>query len=140
MNKEGKDLIMCVNILNRVESMLEVETRIQISNDKLKSIEEYLTKAMKHINPSNKLFSSQLMIFGNTIESIYSLLQDGNLYALNNDTKQYLVDKLYPAIIEFKVNVGKFLTYNEFEYTPSMDSILKDIIDLCIQNKYYFEY
>lgn len=136
----NSNLLVCCNILVRVETLLEMGTRIQISKENLESISEYLTKAIKYIDTSNDLFGSQLMIFGNSIESIDQLVNSNKFVATNFDTKTYLIDKLYPAIIEFKINVGKHLTNNEFNYSPAMDNIIKDIINTCIDNGYYFGY
>ena len=52
----------------------------------------------------------------------------------------YLVDKLTVNITEYKVCVGKYLFDHEFNYSTAMDSVLKNIIDTCIQNKCYFCY
>lgn len=140
MNDPRSNLLVCCNILARIETLLEMGTRIQISRESLISIGEYLTKAVKYIDGSIDVFTSQLMIFGKCIESIDALSEDNQFLATNNDTKNYLVDKLYPTIIEFKVNIGKYLLEREFEYSPAMDNIIKNIIDTCLENGYYFDY
>jgi hypothetical protein len=134
------NLLVCCNILTRVETLLEMGTRIQISKENLESIGEYLTKAVKFIDSNIDLFTSQLIVFGTSIESIDSLVKDKQFVATNFDTKVYLVDKLYPTIIEFKVNVGKYLSEREFKYSPAMDTVIKNIIDVCLENGYYFGY
>lgn len=138
--KVNSNYLICCNILNRVESLLEGGNRVQLSKDTLESISDYLSKAIRYIDSSNDLFSSQFIIFGKCMESIDSILSSSDFVAINSDMKEYLVDKLYPTIIEFKVNVGKYLTDNEFDYTNKMDSVIKGIIDTCIENGYYFGY
>lgn len=137
---DNSNLLICVNILNRIESLLEVGTRIQISKENLESIGDYLTRSIRYIDSNIEEFNSQLMMFGKCIEAIDDLINGDKFIATNFDTKTYIVDKLYPTIIEFKINVGKYLTYNEFNYSPSMDSVIRDVIDVCIDNGYYFDY
>lgn len=140
MSNEYSNLLVCCNILNRIETLLERGTRVQLSKESLQSLSEYLTKAVKYIDDSIPEFGSQLIIFGKAIESIDSVTSSNNFSAADTDTKKYLVDKLYPTIVEFKVNVGKFLTDREFKYSSAMDSVIKNIIDTCIDNGYYFGY
>lgn len=138
--KVNSNYLICCNILNRLEALLEGGNRVQLSKETLESISEYLSKAVNYIDRDNDLFSSQFIIFGKCMESIDSILNSSDFVAINSEMKKYLVDKLYPTIIEFKINVGKYLTDNEFNYTPNMDSVIKGIIDTCIDNGYYFGY
>lgn len=133
------NLLVCCNILNRIETLLEVDSRVQISKDNLSSIGDYLVKAIKYIDASIPIFGTQLIIFGNCISAVTELIETNRFVSTNVDTKQYLNDRLHSTIIEFKVNVGKHLCNNEFNYIPSMDTIIKDIIELCISNNYYFD-
>ena len=136
----NSNLLVCCNILTRIETLLERGTRIQLSRETLESIGDYLTKAVKYIDSTQEIFTSQLIIFGKCIESIDSVTSSKGFVATNHDTKEYLTSKLCPTITEFKVNVGRFLTDREFSYTPAMDKVIKDVIDTCIDNGYYFGY
>lgn len=136
----NSNLLVCCNFLTRIETLLELGTRIQISKDSLNSVSEYLTKAIKYIDPSIDVFGNQLIIFGKCIEALDSLTSENEFVATNYDTKKFLIDKLSPTIREFKVNVGKYLSDRDFDYSPAMDSVIKDIIELCLDDGYYFGY
>lgn len=139
-NSSNTNLIVCCNILNRVETLLQRNNRVQLSKENLNSISDYLTKVIKHYTVNDYMFSNQIVVFGKSIESIDDLIKEEKFDAASMEVKDYLVEKLYDAINEFKVNVGKYLTNNDFDYSPAMDSVLKNIIDLCIANNYYFGY
>ena len=138
--KDNTDLIVSINILNRVENMLSKGTRVQLQRDTLSSIADYLAKAVKYINPNFKELGSYYIIFCGSIKAINELLEKEDFIAVTSDTKTYLVDKLTVNITEYKVCVGKYLFDHEFNYSTAMDSVLKNIIDTCIQNKCYFCY
>lgn len=140
MTNDNKKLITAVNILNRVETLLDRNSRVQISKENLSLISEYLAKAIKYIPTDISIFGNQLIVFGKCIESLQDVLDKNDIVALNFDTKQYLVENIYSTILEFKINVGKYLTYEKFEYSPAMDKVIKNIIDTCIDNGYYFDY
>lgn len=140
MNDSNVNLLVCCNILNRIETMLERGTRVQISKESLSSISDYLTKAIKYIDESIDIFGNQVIVFGKCVEAIDEVVNSDNFVATDFDTKTYLIDKLYPTIVEFKVNVGKYLTDKDFKYNPSMKSVIKNIIDVCLDNGYYFGY
>lgn len=140
MERSNSNLLVCCNILSRIESLLGTGTRVQMSKENLSTIGEYLTKAIKYIDPKLTMFGSELVVFGNTAASIESTLNDSSVKAITNDAKTYLCDKLQPAIIMFKINVGKYLTDHEFDYSPGMDKLLQNIIETCLDNGYYFGY
>lgn len=139
LNNNG-DLIVCCNFLIRVETLLEVGTRSQIPKNNIDIITKCLTRVIEFINTDVPDFDNQIIIFGNCIEAIDTMAETGVFMETSEDLKTYLVDKLSPAIVEFKVNVGKYLTNGQFSYTPAQDTVIKNIIEVCLDNGYYFGY
>ena len=137
-SNSNSNLIVACNILNRVQAMLQGGNRVQLSNDTLRSISDYLIKCTKYIDPTIKEINTQYIVFTSAAESIHDLLETSGAQMINNDTKEFLVDQLEPTITEFRVNVGRYLADNDFNYSPAMDSVLKGIVDTCLENGYYF--
>lgn len=140
IEEQNSDLLVCCNFLNRVETLLDANTRSQIPRDNIELITKCLTRVIDYSVKGVKEIESQLMVFGSCISAIDEVTMDESFSETNEDLKKLLVDRLSPAIVEFKVNVGKYLTNRKFRYIPSQDRVIQNIIDVSINNGYYFEY
>ena len=132
------NLLKSVNILNRVNASLKSETREQLDTYQLTTIRDYLVKALKFIDPNLGVGKIPTIIMGNSIESITNILENRSIIGLTAEQKKQLTNSIQEAITEFKVAVGVYLTDHEFNYSPNQDTLLRDIVDTCLENKYYF--
>lgn len=134
------NLVVACNILDRVSTMLHRKSRVQLSINDLKDICNYIAKAMKYIDSDIKAVSSQVLTFGACISAIDEFVAEKDSMAISMQEKDSIVNRIYSGIVEFKVNTGIYLTTNEFDYKSNMDTVLRSIVDTCIENGYYFGY
>lgn len=140
MSKVSQNLLVACNNLIKVESQLKQGSRVQLDVDVLEYIEGRLVKAISLMDESVPDIESCKYTFGVILVSLRELIDDESFLATNISVKNNIVDKLESCIIDFKLVVGRYLTYNEFDYNTRMNLILNDIIDTCINNGYYFDF
>ena len=138
-SKDPSKLIVAINILNRVDLVLSECPRGQLSSDALDQIHTYLVKAVKAIPEDIKEVNSIVFTISRCITQIEDL-KAGKVMAATNESKEYLVSTISNLIIDLKVKTGIYLTDHEFEFRENMTPILRDIVEVCLKNKYYFGY
>lgn len=136
MNNEN--LLVACNLLSRVESLLEQGSRVQVTNETLASITEYISKALKYIIPFAEDFGSYLDRLQDISEKIDALIMDTSLVNLTLESKETLTTLIVATIADFRVAVGKYLCDRHFNFSPAMASVLNTIVDTCIRSGYYF--
>lgn len=133
-------LLLALVLLERVKPHLQEDKRVQINRSGLNMISQAVSQALERLN-SVLGKDGNIYIIGDLIvvlETVNSLLQDERFTETDLDTKNMLIEKVTEALNKLYIEVGKYYTNNDFDYSPRMVSLLNRIIDVCIDNGYYF--
>lgn len=140
MSSSNDCLILMVKCLYDVGAMLKIGTREQLSRANLISIKAYCLSCMSHIKKEDADRMYFVMMSLNAVIEVCSTkLSEVRFMETDIEEKNFIVNNINDAKSQLCLIAGRHYTKdNTFNFTPSMNVIYKYIVDVCIENNYYF--
>lgn len=137
MGVTNDNVITAITLLERLEPILNANSRATINVRHLTEIHGRLTMVLQLINPVAK----DVMILtplANTVKLIEALKNEPGFVETSQDVKNIICEKIQDALNSLYLFAGKYYMENHFTYTPGKVSSLRNIVDHCIKNGFYF--
>lgn len=138
--RDNDFLIMMVKCLYDVHYMLNESTRKQLGRVNLVSIRAYCSSCLGYITKKDgDVMYTIVMYLNAVIEFCSAKLGENGFMETDTDEKEFIIDNISKAETELCLLAGKYYTdKHTFPYTVSLNKIYQYIIDVCIDNSYYF--
>lgn len=131
------NVIIAITLLERLEPLLNANNRATINVRHLSEIHDRLTMVLQLINP----VTEDVMILtplATTVQLISTLKNEVGFVETSQDVKQIICEKISDALNNLYLFAGKYYIENHFTYSSGRVSTLKNIVDRCILNGFYF--
>lgn len=132
------NIIIALTLMDRMQSSLHARDRAPIEARQLKQIQFKLVKILELIQGTVR---SSLIItsIGEVIELINTLLAEPGFVETSAEAKDIICTKISTATVNLYLFAGKFYEKHEFDYNIGLDNILRNIVDINLDNGYYFD-
>lgn len=139
MSQENNDVLTALNLMERVIPRLHGESRETIKRTQLNQISQSLSMVLRLITKhcSDPLVLTPIMEVVTLIESVTA---DESFVETDAETKELMVDRLNASLNKMYLFAGKFYMENEFTWSLTLTSVLRHLVDTCLQNGFYFGY
>lgn len=130
-------ILRSVVLLRNAESKLKADSRVQLDTAALQSIQRDLSFALQGLTESEV---SDIFITGPIIsacECINVVTSDTGAVT-DTETKLIIETKVSEALSRLYRYAGEYYTTHPFNYSVRLMSILKEIINECLDQGYYF--
>lgn len=137
MAKTDDNVIIAITLLERLEPLLNADNRATINVRHLTEIHDRLTMVLQLINP----VTNDVMILtplAATVKLISALKSESGFVETSQDVKNIICTKIKDATNALYLFAGKYYMDTNFTYTPGRVSSLRNIVDHCIANGFYF--
>ena len=131
------NVIIAITLLERLEPLLNANNRATINIRHLSEIHDRLTMVLQLINSA----TNDVMILtplAATVQLIDALKKEAGFVETSQDVKNIICDKIADAKEALFLFAGKFYMENHFTYTTGRESTLRNIVDRCLANGFYF--
>lgn len=137
--EDNNEVLSAVILLQRVIPRLHGNSRETIKRNQLNQISQSVTIILRSLEPYCKepLVLTPLM---EILELIKTVCSDDTFVETDAETKGLLVNRAEDALNYLCIFAGKFYVEHSFTWSFTKAEVLKDIVDTCIQNGYYFGY
>lgn len=136
--KGNNNLLLALALIERVRPQLKEDKREQLTRENLMIMGQSLTQALIKVDEAK---IDNIYILGNLIgvtDFIENLLSNPDYIETDVETKKVIADKVLSSLDDMYLEVGKYYTEREFDYTIKLEHILNRVIDNCIRRGYYF--
>lgn len=136
--KGNNNLLLALALIERVRPQLKEDKREQLTRENLMIMGQSLTQALIKVDEAK---IDNIYILGNLIgvtDFIENLLSNPGYIETDVETKKVIADKVLSSLDDMYLEVGKYYTEREFDYTIKLEHILNRVIDNCIRRGYYF--
>lgn len=136
--KGNNNLLLALALIERVRLQLKEDKREQLTRENLMIMGQSLTQALIKVDEAK---IDNIYILGNLIgvtDFIENLLSNPDYIETDVETKKVIADKVLSSLDDMYLEVGKYYTEREFDYTIKLEHILNRVIDNCIRRGYYF--
>lgn len=128
-------------LAKRTRPLLLGDKRAQIRRSGLTAIHQTIGRALEQLQKVGDR-KNNMFILGNMVgilELVGALLQDENYVETDTETKELLVKKLDECVSAMYMDVAEYYMTHDFDPdADAVDTVLQDIIDVCIDRGYYF--
>lgn len=131
-------MLINVSMIIRARDTLKPESREQVSKNSLANIKMFLTHCAGSLARLDQLDTETGIRLVDCIDLINILLGDVSFVQTDTDLKNRLLDNVSKCKIDICLSAGKFYEENDFNYESSKFNILREIVDVNIENGYYF--
>lgn len=134
-------LINAVKCLMDAKGQLKLNTREQLQKINCTSIEVYCKMALSFIlkHDTGENITEITANISNVISLIRDLLADKSFTETDSEVKEFINEKMMTALNGLCVVAGKYYTEkNAFDFSVQLVKVYNHIIDVCIDNGYYF--
>lgn len=141
MTQDNDFLINAVKCLMDAESQLKLNTREQLQRINCTAIEVYCKMALSFIlkNDTGENITEITANISNVVSLIRDLLSDKSFTETDSEVKEFINEKMMTALNKLCVVAGKYYTSKHgFDFNVQLVKIYNHIIDVCIDNSYYF--
>ena len=135
-----KDSILnAVSLMERIIPRLKPSTRETIRRNQLVSIQQSLILVMKTLSEdcTSSIVLTHLMESVNLIDTVTG---NPTFEETDAETKSLLIDRANMALSEMYMFAGKFYMTHHFTWAINRSEVLRNIVDYCIKNGFYFGY
>lgn len=134
---KNNNVITAITLMERMKPLLHVNDRAPISARHLKQISERLSTVLTLIKDVTR--DPLIMIpIGEVLTLIDTLQSESNFVETSSEVKEIICNKIFSALEELYLFGGRFYENHEFDYNIGQDIILQTMVDVNIQNGYYF--
>lgn len=139
-NESNDRFILMVKNLSDVRMMLNEGTREQLRRTNLIAIKAYCTACLALVTKEDRdLLYLPIMSLNAVNEFCSAKLNEPGFMETDIDEKEFVVTNVVNAETNLCVIAGKYYTSeHKFPYMPSMNAVYKRIVDVCLENSYYF--
>lgn len=139
----GDKIVVGVAKLIRLSETIKPGSRSQITINDLKIINRTIDDVLSVIQDCVSVLGdtsdvSNLAIEFDSLHKFVDSLIDINIDCISYDDKITLSEKYNQARINLGVFAGRYLTNNDFTYALGKVQYLKYIVEICINNGYFF--
>ena len=139
--KDNDFLINAVKCLVDAKSQLKLGTREQLQRVNCTAIEVYCKMALSFIlkKDTGENITEITANISNVVSLIRDLMADKSFTETDTEIKEFINDKMMTALNLLCVVAGKYYTSeHKFDFNVQLTSVYNFIIDVCIDNSYYF--
>lgn len=139
-NESSDRFIMMVKNLSDVRMMLNEGTREQLRRPNLIAIKAYCSACLALVTKEDRdLLYLPIMSLNAVNEFCAAKLSEVGFMETDIDEKEFVVTNVVNAETNLCVIAGKYYTRDhKFPYMPSMNTVYKRIVDVCLESNYYF--
>lgn len=131
------DVITAVTLLKKSEGMLHADDREPLNKHRLQKVFQRINMCLNLIGP----YINTPLVLGpmaQLLELLEAIDEDPRFTETNAETKKMICDLFGDAFVNLCVQAGKYYTDHEFDFSETIIPTLKVIVDVCIENNYFF--
>lgn len=137
MSQENNEVLTAVILMERIIPRLHGNSRETIKRQQLTQIAGSLSMVLKSLSPCCKdpLVLTPIM---EVMALIDNLTGNDMFVETDAETKNLMIGRLNSAITSMYLFAGRFYMENEFTWTLTKTDVLRHIVDVCVDNGFYF--
>lgn len=139
MSQEINEVLSAVILMERVLPRMHANSRETIKRQQLKQVAQSLSMVLRSLSDYCKepLVLTPIMEVMTLIDSVTA---DETFVETDAETKELIVSRLDTALTQLYLFAGKFYMEHEFTWTLTKTDVLRHIVDVCMDNGFYFGY
>lgn len=139
MSQEINEVLSAVILMERVLPRMHANSRETIKRQQLKQVVQSLSMVLRSLSDYCKepLVLTPIMEVMTLIDSVTA---DETFVETDAETKELIVSRLDTALTQLYLFAGKFYMEHEFTWTLTKTDVLRHIVDVCMDNGFYFGY
>lgn len=135
--KTNNNVITAITLIEHVKPLLHYRDRAPIQIRHLVQIQQRLVTALELI--SNDIKTPLVTVpLGEVITLIDVLQNERNFVETSAEIKETICSHIFSALDQLYFAAGKFYEKNEFDYSVGLEPVLQGIVNVNIENGYYF--
>ena len=137
MAEENNSLLKAILMLERVKPMMHEQDRAPIDLHHLRQIKERIVLTLNIVAPitQSAVITAPLIEVINLIDT---MSEDSTFVETTDEAKKVLCSKVDDAMDELYLFAGKYYMDHEFNYTMTLDAILRKIVDVNLAHGFFF--
>lgn len=139
MSQEINEVLSAVILMERVIPRLHANSRETIKRQQLRQVVQSLSMVLRSLSDYCKepLVLTPIMEVMTLIDNVTA---DETFVETDAETKELIVNRLDTALTQLYLFTGKFYMEHEFTWTLTKTDVLRHIVDVCMDNGFYFGY
>lgn len=137
-NMNDDNVISAVTLMERIVPRLSANSRETISRQRLSQISSSLQIVLELLTAQECREPLILTPIMEVITLIDGVMEEQAFVETDNDTKEIIVNKVMTALQHLYMFAGVYYMTHEFTYTMSKTDVLRNIVDACVANGFYF--
>lgn len=132
-------VLVGIAVLERCVPFLKIGTRESVSRIALQRVQDGIQKCIEKI--SGQITNTEVLTPLMEVDMlITSLFEDSAFVEADVEIKHVMTTTLMPAVDLLYLEVGKYYMNNDFTFKVGLESLLRRIVDKCIEQNFYFGY
>lgn len=138
MSQLNDTILSSIILMERVIPRLHGNSRETIKRQQLKQVDETLSLVLQYIKGDvNALVLTPIM---EVVQLIDDVTADESFVETDAETKELIISRLSNALTQLYLFAGKYYMDHEFTWTMTKTNVLRNIVDVCMENGNYFGY
>lgn len=139
MSQEINEVLSAIILMERVLPRMHANSRETIKRQQLKQVVQSLSMVLRSLSDYCKepLVLTPIMEVMTLIDNVTA---DETFVETDAETKELIVNRLDTALTQLYLFAGKFYMEHEFTWTLTKTDVLRHIVDVCMDNGFYFGY
>lgn len=139
MSQEINEVLSAIILMERVLPRMHANSRETIKRQQLKQVVQSLSMVLRSLSDYCKepLVLTPIMEVMTLIDNVTA---DETFVETDAETKELIVSRLDTALTQLYLFAGKFYMEHEFTWTLTKTDVLRHIVDVCMDNGFYFGY